>query len=179
MALSREQKEQQYTELSEKMSKSLSLAFVENSGLSVENMEKVRCLLREKNAEMKVGKKSIIRKVIAEKKIAEAEIPDAVVGGAIMVVFSYEDAIAGPKVIYDFSKKEKETIALRGGIMDKVILSETEVMTLASLPSKEELLAKLMGSMMSPVSGFMGVSNNLISGFVRVLDGHCKNQENV
>lgn len=174
MAVSRQQKEAQLASLIEKMGKSTSTVFAQNTGISVKDLEQLRRVLREKGAELSIAKKTLIRKAAASTGF-EAEIPSASMEGPVAVVFSYTDAVSGVKTLADFAKKTGK-LTLLGGLMEGRVLSISDVKALSTLLSREELLAKLMGSMLSPLSGFVGMGNAVIGGFVRVLDAHAKKQ---
>ena len=174
MAITREKKQQQLQVLIEKMQKAKSIVFAKYSETSVANQNKVRNALRAQHAELKVAKKTLIR--LAAKSIGIENILDEALEGQIAVAFSYEDAIAGAQILKKLSKEIPE-IALKGGIFEGKALGTADIIELASLPSKEVLIARLLGSMLSPVSGFVGVGSGIISGFVRVLDGRAKKLE--
>ena len=168
MAVTRQKKEEILSSLTEKFGRSKSVIFAKNMGLSVEQMSHLRTLLREKGAEFVVAKKTLLQKA-AEANGIEGVTQD-VLEGAIGVAFSYEDQIFPAKVLTKFSK-QNENLVISIGIMDHRVLSKSEVIALSALPSREELLAKFMGSLLAPLSGFVGIGNALIGGFVRALDG--------
>jgi len=170
MPVTKEQKKVMLEELVEKFKKAKSVAFAQNSGLTVAEVKELRSKLREKNADMKVAKKTLMK--IAAKE-AGYDIPDEYIPGAVGAVFSYEDVVSGAKTIYDYAKKH-EALALLGALLDGKVLSLEDSKSLANLPSKEELLAKLVYLLKSPVTGFHGVLKNTLAGFVRVLDGISK-----
>ena len=87
-----------------------------------------------------------------------------------------EDEISAAKLLHKFGKTNKN-LKLRGALFEGRVLSVAETTDLAQLPGKEELLAKLVYLLKSPIQGFHGVLNNTIGGFVRVLDAVREKQE--
>jgi large subunit ribosomal protein L10 len=89
--------------------------------------------------------------------------------GEVALVLSYKDEVSPAKMVWQFSQGNKNLKILGGFMGNKLMLAE-DVATLAQLPSREELLAKMVGSMASPMSGFMNVLQGNIRGLVRALD---------
>jgi len=170
MAVTKEKKQEILADLIEKFKKAKSVAFAENKGLTVGELGELRSGLRTKSAEMKVAKKTLVK--LAAKEVGY-EVPDEILTGAVGTVFGYDDVVAGAKVVNDFAKKHPK-VGLLGGLLDGKILLLAEIKALASLPSKEELLAKLLYMLKYPITGFHGVLKGTLSGFVRVLDGIAK-----
>lgn len=169
MAITKEQKQDVLRDLVDKFARSKSVIFSDYRGLDVASISSLRNQLREKNAETKVAKKTLMRLAAKENQIED--ISKDLMEGPVSATFSYEDQLAGLKILFKFSK-ENENLKLLGGIIDGKVVSKEEVMQLAKLPGREELLAKLIGSMNAPVSGFVGILGNLLGGFVRVLNAY-------
>ncbi len=169
MAITKQQKDDILQELIDKFSKSKSVVFTDYRGLDVASVSDLRNKLREGGAEAKVAKKTLMRLAAKDQKIDE--IPDEILDGPVAATFSYEDELGGLKILFNFSK-ENEKLKLLGGIIDGKIVGKDEIIQLAKLPSRDELLAKLIGSMNAPVSGFVGIMSNLMSGFVRVVSAY-------
>ena len=166
MALTKEQKTQILEELVHKFKDSKSVIFTEYRGLNVKDISELRNKLREEEVEYKIAKKTLIN--LAAKNAGINQIPEEMVEGPIALAFSYKDQIIVTRLLSDFAK-EHEQVKLLGGVMDGAIIGADMVKELASIPSKEVLYAKLLGSMNSPISGFVGISSGVVSGFVRAL----------
>jgi large subunit ribosomal protein L10 len=166
MAISRSQKEELLQELIDKFKQSQSVVFAEYRGLTVKDVARVRSELRAQGVEYKVAKKTLIR--LAAKEAGFGDIPTEYMEGPVSAVFSMNDAVTGPKVIFNLGK-ELEGLKLLGGVMGSQILSPKEANQLAQLPSRTELLAKLVGSMNAPISGFHGVLHGTMRKFVGTL----------
>ena len=169
MAITKEQKTQILQDLVDKFGRSKAVVFSDYRGLDVSSISDLRNRLREKGAETKVAKKTLIRLAVKESNIGE--LGDEVMEGPVSVTFSYEDEMAGLKALFKFSK-ENENLKLLGGIINGKVVSAEEIIRLAKLPSHEELIAKFIGSINAPVSGFVGILSNLTSGLVRVLSAY-------
>ena len=88
--------------------------------------------------------------------------------GSIVAIFSFEDEIEGARIADRFSK-DNEVFSICGGIADGAVYDERYIITLAQLQTKEELLAKLVGTMKGPISGIHGVLKGVIRGFYQVV----------
>jgi len=166
MAVTRQQKELILADLIEKFKTSKSVMFSKNTGLSVQETQDLRGTLRDNGVSLHVAKKTLIR--MAAKEAGYTEIPDEALEGPIAVAFSFEDEIAAASIIYKVSKAN-DKLTLTGGILDGDVFGPEKAVQLASIPSREELLAKLVGSMKAPISGFHGVLHGVMRQFVGTL----------
>ncbi len=160
MPITKLQKGQILKDLEEKFSRAKSVYFAENKGLSVKNATLLRKKLHEQNVDFVVAKKTLMK--LAAKSQNLPEITDEVLTGPIAAVIGYdEDLIAPSKMVKDFGDTVEQKIVLTGGIMEGKLLSKAEAIELASLPSRDQLLARLVGSMKSPLTGFYMVIKGL------------------
>lgn len=173
MPLTKAQKKEILDALISEMKSAKSVVFADFQGMPVKEVKKLRSQLREKGIKYRVAKKTLIR--LAAKELGYGEIPDSVLEGPVAVACGLEDEVAGPKIIFEFGKKDK-ALKLRGALLNGKILSVAETKQLASLPGKEELLTKLVYLLKSPIQGFHGVLHGTLAGFVRALDGIVKKQ---
>ena len=155
-------KEAEVAEIQEKIEKSQSVMFLDYRGLNVAEVTELRNKMREAGVEYKVIKNTMIRRA-AEK--AGIEGLDDVLEGPTAVAFGYADPVAPAKILVDFIEDTKKTI-LKGGVLAGKAMSEAEIKNLASLPSKEELIAKMLGSLNAPITGLVmalsGIPRNLV-----------------
>ena len=163
MAISKSKKNEILHELTQSFKDAKSVMFSKYSGISVSDFSKVRSTLRESNVECRVAKKTLIK--LAAKELGVEELPAESLEGPIVVVFSYEDELSGAKLIDKMSKDFKH-LELTGGILEGEAFGPAEAKAYASIPSKEELYAKLLGSMRAPISGFHGVLHGTMRQFV-------------
>lgn len=160
----KDQKKNIVKDLAEKIKSSKSVVFSDFKGLKVKDMTSLRRELRKEGADMKVIKKTLIDLAL---KDAGVEMDTKKFEGQIAVAVS-EDEVAAAKIIAKFAKAN-ENIKIVGGILGVKELAKEEVLALAKLPSKEDLLAKLVGTLNAPVSGFVNVLAGNLRGLVTVL----------
>jgi len=167
--LTKKQKKQLIEELADKINHQSSLVFTDFKGLKVGEISDLRKQLREVNAEYAVAKKTLIK--LALEKAGKDDIDISHFQGSIALALGYDDPIMPIKIVNRFSKEHK-TLDILGGIMKSKLLLADEVKELALIPSKDELLAKLVGSLKSPISGLVNVLEgnirNLISIFKQI-----------
>ena len=139
--------------IKEKFDKAQTVVLVDYRGLTVAEDTELRNQLRQAGVEYCVLKNTMIN--LATKDMGFDQL-SAHLEGPTAVAFGYEDMIAPAKILSDFSKAKKK-MTIKCGICDGDYLDEAGVQALANLPSKEVLIAKIMGSMMSAVSKFVYV----------------------
>src|SRR5690606_20296531 len=132
---------------------SQSIVFLTLSGLKVDQVETMRDAFFEVGLQLQVPKNSLFKRVLTESKI---EVPAEITDQPIAVVYSYEDAVLGPKTVEPFVK-EIEQMQVLGGIADGKFITSAQVKAYASLPSREQLLAQLVGTLNAPISGLVNV----------------------
>lgn len=137
--------------IKEKFEKAQTVVLVDYRGLTVAEDTELRNQLRQAGVEYMVLKNTMIN--LATKEMGFDQLA-AHLEGPTAVAFGMTDMIAPAKIISDFSKKAKK-MTIKCGICDGAYLDEAGVQALANLPSKEVLIAKIMGSMMSSVSKFV------------------------
>jgi len=163
--LTRKQKEELVSNVCETIKQSKSIVFLDFKGLSVTDTQKIKKDLRENGVQYKVLKKRLFDRAA---KDAGLEVVTSDMAGQLAVAFSLEDEVSAAKILYDFSKNH-ETAEVRGGVLEGKQLTDVEVIALAKLPSKQELLAKMVGSLQSPISGFVQVISGNTRGLVVAL----------
>lgn len=168
MAVTKGQKDDILAGLKDQFSRAQGVVFSEFSGLSVEDAQTLRRGLREAGVEYKVAKKTLIKLAAKEQGY---DLTNDVMEGPIGVAFGFDDEIIAAQKMAEFAKKF-QGLSLKGGIMEGKVIDAAMVNTLSQIPSRDELLAKFMGSVMAPLSGFVGIGNALVSGFVRVVDAY-------
>lgn len=169
MPVSKEKKQEIITELTDLFKNSKSVVFTDYQGISVKDVQTLRKNLLDNDSQFKVAKKTLVK--LAAKEAGFNEIPEEALVGQVGVAFSKSDEIAAAKTLYDFSKTN-ETVKLLSAIMEGKTLTQAETIELAKIPSRDELLAKMVGSMKSPISGFHGVLYSLLRTFVGVVDAY-------
>ncbi len=162
----RPEKAGKVAELKDLLTSSKGVVLVDYCGLTVAEDTELRSKMREAGVKYMVAKNTFIR--IAAKE-AGIEGLDAYLEHNTAVAFSAEDPVAPAKILNDFSKDHK-ALEIKAGILDGKVIGLDEVKAVAELPSREELLAKLVGSMQAPISGLVNVLQGTIRNFVYTLE---------
>ncbi|MDR2109118.1 MAG: 50S ribosomal protein L10 [Coriobacteriales bacterium] len=138
---------------------------VDYRGLSVKQSEELRAQIRKVGAQIKIYKNSLM-----ERALTELELPElgAVLEGPSAFVFVSGDPVESAKAVKVFAKAN-EALQIKGGMLDKQPVSAQAVLAIADLPSREELLAKLLGTISNPLVGVVRVLNAVPEKFVRTL----------
>ena len=152
MSLNRNEKAAVIEDVAAQVAKSQTLALAEYRGLTVENLNKLRVDARSKGVYLHVVKNSLARRAVAGTPF---EVASESMVGPLIYGFS-EDAVAAAKVIADFAKGNDKLVIKAGAYAGKA-LDADGVKALASVPSKEVLLAQIAGLLMSPVQRMAGV----------------------
>ena len=143
-----ESKKQIVADMIEKLKTAQAGVLVDYCGLTVEEDTDLRNKLRAAGVEYKVVKNTLTR--FAAKEVGFDEL-DAVLNGPTSLAVSYDDPVAPAKVIADFAK-DNEKLEIKSGFLDGKVISLEEINQLAKTPSKDVLIAKIMGSLNSPIS---------------------------
>lgn len=165
MAITKEKKQEIIKELGEKIDKQKSVVFIDYAGTSVKDLSLLRKGLRQSGNELKIAKKTLINRAFEEKK-KDLNIRD--LGGQVGVVFGYEDEVSSSKNVYEFSKTH-ETVKILGGLLEGNFYGVSDIVKIAELPSREQLLGGLVGTLNAPISNFAYVLSGTLSQFVQVL----------
>jgi len=147
LSLNRNEKAAVVTDVAAQVARSQTLALAEYRGLTVEHLNKLRREARDKGVYLHVLKNTLARRAVAGTPF---EVASGAMVGPLIYGFS-EDAVAAAKVIADFAKGNDKLIVKAGAYAGKALNAEG-VKALASIPSKEVLLAQLAGLLMSPIS---------------------------
>ena len=159
-------------EIIEKIKSSKSVVLVEYDKLTVAEVSELRNNCKKANCEYKVYKNTLVRKAFND--LGHKDF-DADLNGPTAVTFSADETSAA-KIMVEAVKAYDGKITLKSAFVDNAYVDKAGAKALASMPSKEELIAKMLGSMQAPVANFAGVLSNLLSGIVRVLNGIAQKQ---
>lgn len=162
-----EKKKQRVSEIAEQLNGSISGVLVDYKGITVENDTKLRAELREAGVSYAVIKNSLLSRACEE--VGYGELTEILVGSTA-VALSEEDAIAPAKIVAKYAKQLNEHFEIKGGFVEGRVVDLTEINRLAELPSREELIAKALGSMNAPISGLVTVLNGNIRGLAIALN---------
>ena len=164
MSLSLEQKQAVVSEIAAQLAKAQAVIVAENRGLPVEVVTGLRAKARKSGLYLRVLKNTLARRAVKGtpfEKLAEQ------MTGPLMYGIA-QDPVAGAKVLSEFAK-DNELFVIKGGAMPNVVMSSKDVKALATMPSREELLAKLAGTMQAPIVQLVRTMNEVPGRFVRTL----------
>ena len=161
----RPEKQQEVERLKDSFSRASSAIVADYRGLTVSEMNDVRSKLRAADVELRVTKNTMARIAI---KGTDSEALTESLAGPTAIAFSYEDPVAGARILKKLAD-EYESLGLKGGILGDKFLTESDINALSKLPTKEILLAQLMSVMNGPMSGFVNVLSGNTRQLVQVL----------
>ena len=175
MAKTREQKEEIIKELEEDLSRQKSVVFSDFNKVNSISLFELRNKLKEEGCLLKIPKKTLLIKTL--EKMGKKEIADKVreTKEQLALVFGFDDELKPSKLVYAFSLKN-ENFKILYGVLDNNLLSEEEVIALAKLPSKEEILSGLVWSLNYPASSFVYLLKANIKGLVVALNNIAANK---
>jgi large subunit ribosomal protein L10 len=162
--MNKTQKEQLVSELKGKIDGAKALYFTDFTGLNVKRMTELRRRFRKAGVEYVV-----IKNTLALRAVNEAGLTGGKLKGPTGVVVA-RDPVAAAKVITDFARENEQRPALKGGLFDGQVLTNDQVKKLASMPSREQMLATLGASMQAPLSMFLGAMSSLLSNLAGVME---------
>ncbi len=173
MAVIRPEKVAKIAALKEIFVNSKCTVLVDFCGLTVAQDTELRRKMREAGVSYEVNKNTLIRIAAQE---AGVEGLEAYLEKNTAVASSTEDPVAVAKVVCEFAKTNKQLV-VKAGVLDGKVISADEVKALAALPPKEVLIAKVLGSMNAPITGFVNVLQGTIRNVVYALDAVRKAKE--
>lgn len=142
-------KEQKVAEIKEKLEKSQAVILSSYQGLTVEEDTQLRKTLREAGVEYRVYKNTLV--TLAARELGMDTGIEKYLEGPVSIAFGYDDATAPARILNDFAKDHNK-LELKAGIVEGQLFDTEEVKKLATIPSKEVLIAKLLGSIKAPLS---------------------------
>ena len=168
--ITREDKQQEITALSERFGRSKAAFLVDFKGMDVESTVRLRKSLKPLNSEMKVVRNTLAIRALADHPHLKPALEDKLVG-TNAIVFAFEDPSAAAKALSKFGD-EVEAFELKSGVMDGAALDKAGIKYLATLPGKNELRAIMLGTLGAPLTKFLGTMQAVPGGFVRVLNAY-------
>ena len=162
--MKRAEKEQLVSELKDKLQGSKSLYYTDFTGLNVKRMTELRRRLKRAGIDYVV-----IKNTLALRAVNESGLVGERLKGPTGLVFG-QDPVAAAKVLTDFAKEFEQKPAVKGGMLEGKSVDAAQVKQLASLPSREQMLADLGAGLQSPMAAFVGALNGLLYMFAGALD---------
>ena len=166
MSATRTQKGEVVVDLKDRLTRSPAIYVTDFTGLTVKRMTDLRRKLRGVGVGYVVVKNTLAARAFAEVKISGM---DDVLAGATGLVFAGPDPVGAAKVLADFHKEFQQP-TVKAGLLEGRRISAAEVKRLATLPSREVLLAQLGGAFQAPIAGLVGALNGLLYQWVGALE---------
>jgi len=164
LSLNLQEKQAVVAEVAKQVAGAQAIVMVENRGMAVADMTRLRAKARASGVYFRVVKNTLVRRAVAETPFAA--LADRMVGPLAYGIGS--DPVAVAKILNDFAKGNDKFV-IAGGAMPGQVMSAKEIAALAALPSREELIAKLLGTMQAPIAKFVRTLNEVPGRFVRTL----------
>jgi len=164
LSLNLEDKKAVVAEIVERVKNAQTIVLAEYRGIEVGHMTQLRAKARDAGVYLRVLKNTLARRAIADTPFVG--LTDKMVGPLAYGIST--DPVAAAKVLSDFAKSN-DKLVIKGGAMANYVMDAKGVQALASMPSRDELLAKLMGTMQAPVTKFVQTLNEVPTKFVRGL----------
>lgn len=165
--LTKNQKIELVNELTEKIKVAKSSVFVDFKGLKVKDLTELKKTLRASGVEYVVVRKTLLDIALEKAGVEGASVKT--MEGQVAISMSNTDEVSAAKIIDTFAKTN-ENVKMLGGVLAAQVMSAQEVKALAKIPSKQQLLGQLVGTLNAPVSGFVNVLAGNLRGLVQVLN---------
>ena len=162
--MKRNDKEQLVTELTTKIKSAKALYYTDFTGLNVKRMTDLRRRLKKAGIEYVV-----IKNTLALRAVNDSGLVGTRLKGPTGLIVS-KDPVSAAKLLTDFAKENEQKPTVKGGMLEGVAIDEAQVKKLASMPSREQMLAELGASMQAPMAAFVGALNGLLYMFAGALD---------
>ncbi len=169
MPKSKQQKQQTVVDLEEGLKQAKAVVFANFQGSTVAETEELRRDCRKENVEVLAAKKTLVKRALGD--LGLTEVDPKVFQGGIATFMGTTDEVAAARVVQTFAKKH-ELVSIFGGILEGRFIDTAGVMSLAALPSKQELLAKMVGSLNAPIAGFANVCAATVRSLMNVLNAY-------
>jgi large subunit ribosomal protein L10 len=164
LGLNLQQKQAVVAEVVKQVAGAQAIVMAENRGMKVADMVQLRAKARASGVYFRVVKNTLVRRAVADSPFAS--LADRMVGPLAYGIGP--DPVAVAKVLNDFAKGN-EKFVITGGAMPGKVMSRKDIAALASLPPRDQLIAKLLGTMQAPIAKFVRTLNEVPSRFVRTL----------
>jgi len=168
MALTKQQKEEIISDLKDKIDQQKTMVFVDFKGAKVKDIFELRKKLKENDSLFKVSKKTLLRVALEDFNKSLAEKVESI-EGELAVIFGFGDEVTPAKDTYNFAS-ENESLKILGGFFQDEFISKEKVIELAQIPTEEQLLGQLVGTISAPISNFANVLQGNIKGLICALN---------
>jgi large subunit ribosomal protein L10 len=165
--MKRSEKEQILAEVAERVARARSMFFADFTGITVEQINELRREFRKSNVDYRVVKNTLARKAL-EQVTGYDKVLDKLVGPTA-IAFGYDDPIAPARIIKKFREKN-EKLKVKACVLEKQVFDGRQLDELAKLPSRNEMIASIIGCVQAPASGIVGAIGAVMRDLVNVVD---------
>jgi large subunit ribosomal protein L10 len=165
----KEQKAEQVEVLTEKLRKAKVALLTDYRGLTVSQLQELRGRLRTGDVEYRVVKNTLARRAAEAAGVPALQ---SELEGPVAIAFGYDDLSLPSKLINDFVRATRLKLEVKGGLVEGRVFSPEQVKQLADLPSRETLIAQLMGTLQSPVGQLVGIMQTPVQQLIGVLNAY-------
>jgi len=165
----KEQKAEQVELLTEKLKNAKVAVLTDYRGLTVSQIQDLRAKLRTGDVEYRVVKNTLTRRAAASAGVSELE---KELEGPVAIAFGYDDLSAPSKLINEWVRATRLKLDVKGGLVEGRVFSPDQVKQLADLPSRETLIAQLLGTLQSPVGQLVGIMQTPLQQLLGVLNAY-------
>jgi large subunit ribosomal protein L10 len=169
MAISRVAKEQAVDILSKELGRIKLAVMTDYRGLTVREVEELRSVLRDEGISYRVTKNTLLR-LASKNTPALAGIDPSTFVGPTALAMGFDDEVAPARVIFQFAKTHQALEIVGGLTGDGQVLTAAQVKSLATLPTREQLLGQVVGTIAAPLTGFVGVMSGNVRSIINVLN---------
>ncbi len=173
MAITREKKEQQVSELKDLLTQSTAVVICDYRGLTAVQMANLRNKLRPFKARVMVAKNTLVLRTLAELGMPQ---PEEMLQGPSSFSILYGDLAAPIRALLEF-RRDNEALVVKGGILGSQIMDPARVQLLVTLPGIEVLRAEALGGLQAPMAGLLGIFDGALQGLVGVLHARTEQME--
>lgn len=166
MATSKAKKKEVLAALEDKVGRAKSVFFTSYFGTGANAINELRVKFKENGSEYTVAKKTLVNLAFKNQNVEGLDM--TAMEGEVATVFGYEDEVVPAKLLDEFAKG-KDHVRILGGVLENRFISGEQVKALAKLPSKQQLLGQVVGTLNAPISGFVNVLAGNLRGLVTVL----------
>lgn len=175
MPKTRVQKEQALADYQDGLKRAKSVVFVNFDKLKVKDIEQLRRQCRAENIGYVVAKKTLMK--LAMRDAGFESVNPKTFNNSVATVFGFDDEVAPARIVQTFAK-DHEALKTIGGILEGAYVDRERVIALATLPSKQELLARVVGTIQAPISGFVNVLAGNLRGLLYALNAIKESKSN-
>jgi len=165
----KEQKAEQVEVLTEKLRKAKVALLTDYRGLTVTQLQELRSKLRTGDVEYRVVKNTLARRAAEAAGVSALQ---SELEGPVAIAFGYDDLSVPSRLINEFVRTTRLKLEVKGGLVEGRVFTPDQVKQLADLPSRETLIAQLMGTLQSPVGQLVGIMQTPVQQLVGVLDAY-------